>query len=284
MASELIGEISQFLAGMSNHNADVRNYQIVYHAPYNDIVDTVAKGDTITLPIGGTAYVLDAQTTLEEDGVMGTLTINATLSDPSASSGIEPTFEQIDIDFVETTEPIEFHPDFLDLVQASAEDATMKAWLKFKASPLSVRLENLRKVVRACKERGVPIRVGVNSGSLEKKYLDDPDDPDSTLQNLPNTITDWADLYNRGIETYITHLPVVTRIRMYDAQPMGLGEDLDTKESPPSSGCTPPDGYGEWLKTCDKASYTSTTGKWQRTEQWTCAAEWPDLLYGGSSS
>ena len=29
---------------------------------------------------------------------------------------------------------------------------------------------------------------------------------------------------------------------------MGLGEDLDTKESPPSSGCTPPDGYGEWLK------------------------------------
>ena len=258
MASELIGEISQFLAGMSNHNADARNFQIIYHAPYNDIVDTVAKGDTITLPSGGTAYVLDAQTTLEEDGVMGTLTINATLSELSAASGIEPTFEQIDIDFVETTQPIEFHPNFLSLVQASAEDATMKAWLKFKASPLSVR--------------------------LEKKYLDNPEDPDSTLQNLPNTITDWADLYNRGIETYITHLPVVSRIRMYDAQPMGLGEDLDTKESPPSSGCTPPTGYGEWLKTCDKGTYTSTTGKWQRTELWTCAAEWPDLLYGGSAS
>ena len=134
----------------------------------------------------------------------------------------------------------------------------MKAWLKFKASPLAVR--------------------------LEKKYLDNPDDPDSTLQNLPNTITDWADLYNRGIESYITHLPVVTRIREYDAQPMQVGEDLDTKTSRPSSGCTPPTGYSDWLKTCDKATYTSTTGKWQRTEQWTCAAEWPDLLYGGSAS
>ena len=257
MASELIGEGSQFLAGITNHNADSRNVQIVYHGPYSDL-DQPVKGDEIELPGGAKVYVTDATIALEEDGIMGTLTINATVSVTDATSGIDPTFEQIDIDFVETTQPIEFHPDFLDLVQSSAEDATMKAWLKFKASPLNVR--------------------------LEKKYLDNPDDPDSTLQNLPNTITDWADLYNRGIENYITHLPVVTRIRDYDAQPMGLGEDLDTKEEPPNSGCTPPDGYGEWLKTCDKATYTSTTGKWQRTEQWTCAAEWPDLLYVGSSS
>lgn len=32
--------------------------------------------------------------------------------------------------------------------------------------------ENLRKVVDSCRERNVPIRVGVNSGSLEKKYLE----------------------------------------------------------------------------------------------------------------
>lgn len=257
MASELIGEDSQFLAGISNHYADSGTVQIVYHGPYSGLAQP-AKGSEITLPSGATAYVIDSTLVLEEDGVMGTLTINATISITSASSGIEPTFEQIDIDFVETTEPIEFHPDFLELIQDSAQDEAMKAWLKFKASPLNVR--------------------------LELKYLDDPDDPDSTLQNLPIALEDWADLYNRGIESYITHLPVVTRTSMWDAQPMGLGEDLDTKESPPSSGCTPPDGYGEWLKTCDKATYTSTTGKWQRTEQWTCAAEWPDLLYGGSSS
>ncbi|MCR4590136.1 MAG: flavodoxin-dependent (E)-4-hydroxy-3-methylbut-2-enyl-diphosphate synthase [Lachnospiraceae bacterium] len=32
--------------------------------------------------------------------------------------------------------------------------------------------DNLKAVVKACRERIVPIRVGVNSGSLEKKYLD----------------------------------------------------------------------------------------------------------------
>lgn len=256
MASELIGEGNLFKAGFSQDVESSDTFHVVYHGTEGSIPE-YAKGDSIEID-GNTCYVLSSKKTLEDDGVMWTLEVAATNSILSAASGINPIFEQIDIDFVETTQPIEFHPNFLDLVQSSAENATMKAWLKFKASPLSVR--------------------------LEKKYLDNPDDPDSTLQNLPNTITDWADLYNRGIESYITHLPVVTRIREYTAQPMQLGEDLDTKESPPSSGCTPPDGYGDWLKTCDKATYTSTTGKWQRTEQWTCAAEWPDLLYGGSAS
>lgn len=259
MASELIGEDTQFLAEVSSRKADTQTFRIVFHGPYSEL-EIPEKGSEITFVTTSAhvAQVLDATLVLEEDGIMGTLTVNATTSVTGAAEGLEAKFEQIDIDFAETTQPIEFHPDFLSRVQSSAEEAAMKAWLKFKASPLSVR--------------------------LEKKYLDNPDDPDSTVESLPSVLGDWADLYNRGIETYVTHLPVVTRTREYDARPMGLGEDLDMKESPPSSGCTPPSGYGEWLKTCDKVSYTSTTGKWQRTEQWTCAAEWPDLLYGGSSS
>lgn len=261
MASEIIGQESQFVAGESRQNAASQSMQITFHGTYDNLIGNLPiKGETFSWFAGhsNSAEVLDASVKLEEDGIMGTMTVNVTTSVTDVSSGLTPTFEQIDIDFAETSQPIEFHPDFLSLVQASAENATMMKWLKFKASPLSVR--------------------------LAKKYLDNPDDPDSNIEDLPNTLTSWADLYNRGIETYITHLPVVTRIREYDAQPMGLGEDLDTKESPPSSGCTPPDGYGEWLKTCDKATYTSTTGKWQRTEQWTCAAEWPRLLYGGRAS
>ena len=259
MASELIGEDTRFLAGLSSRCADTQTFRVVFRGPYSELT-VPEKGSEITFVAASVyvAQVLDATLVLEEDGIMGTLTVDATSSVMDAAEGIPAKFEQIDIDFAETTQPIEFHPDFLSRVQSSAEEAAMKAWLKFKASPLSVR--------------------------LAKKYLDNPDDPDSTVESLPSVLGDWADLYNRGIETYVTHLPVVTRIREYDAQPMGLGGDLDTKGSPPSSGCTPPDGYGDWLKTCDKASYTSSTGKWQRTEQWTCAAEWPDLLYGGGLS
>ena len=253
--SDIIGETEKFqtTGGSIQNDATIRNV-FVYHGEYETLKEDIpAKGDSFE---GGT--VVNATLALEEDGVMGTLTVTCTDgSNSMIEDGANPLFEQIDIDFSEVTQPIEFHPDFLELVQASAEDETMQAWLKFKASPLSVRLEN--------------------------KYLDDPDDPDSGETDLPGTIARWADLYNRGIETYITHLPVVTRIREYKAAPLGVGEDLDTKENPPASCVRAPDGYCEWLKTGDKATYTSTTGRWTRTEVWTCAAEWPSLLYGGAS-
>ena len=263
MASVVAGTQTQYeTEGRAIHKDSVEQRTFVYHGAYGTLKSAMpVKGAVWSAPAGvsGTWYVISSSLERGEDGVMGTLSVTCTDSSLSAPSGsVAALFEQIEIDFAEVTQPIEFHPDFLDLVQESAETATMKAWLKFKASPLSLR--------------------------LEKKYLDNPDDADSAVKNLPNTIKDWADLYNRGIESYITHLPVVTRIREYRDQPYGVGADLDTKESPPSSGVSVPDGYGEWLKTCDKAIYTSTTGRWQRTEQWTCAAEWPSLLYGGSAS
>lgn len=44
---------------------------------------------------------------------------------------------------------------------------------KIRINPGNIGDENrVRQVVEAAKERGIPIRVGVNSGSLEKKYLE----------------------------------------------------------------------------------------------------------------
>lgn len=256
MAATIIGQSGQFrTTGDSIQNDATIRYVYVYHGAYATLKDSVpAKGD-----MHEGYKVVTATLSLEDDGIMGTLTVTCTDGNNAGiEDGANALFEQIDIDFVETSQPIEFHPKFLDLVQASAESDTMKAWLKFKASPLAVRLEG--------------------------KYLDDPDDPDSASTDIPQPISQWADLYNRGVETYLTYLPVVTRIREYKAKPLWVGADLATKDYPPSSGVKAPDGYGEWLKTGDKATYTSTTGRWTRTEIWTCAAEWTDLLYGGAAS
>ncbi len=43
---------------------------------------------------------------------------------------------------------------------------------KIRINPGNIgEMENVRAVANACRQRGIPIRVGVNSGSLEKKYL-----------------------------------------------------------------------------------------------------------------
>ena len=233
----------------------------VYHGAYDTLRgDMPKKGDEWTAEgVSGTWYVISSNVTRGEDGVMGTLTVTCTDSTiTSPADAVAAKYEQIEVDFVEVTQPLEFHPDFLSLVQASFINTTMAAWLKFKASPLALRINN--------------------------KYLDDPDDKDSAIKDLPQTIKAWAALYNRGIEDYIVHLPVVTRIREYNAQPLNIGQDLDKKEEPPSSGMREPGDYGAWLKTGDKASYDSRTGRWTRTEQWTCAAEWPNLLYRGGAN
>nr|OTP14678.1 4-hydroxy-3-methylbut-2-en-1-yl diphosphate synthase [Enterococcus sp. 9E7_DIV0242] len=43
---------------------------------------------------------------------------------------------------------------------------------KIRINPGNIgRKDRVEKVVTACKEKGIPIRIGVNAGSLEKKFL-----------------------------------------------------------------------------------------------------------------
>ena len=261
MAADVQGQQTRYeTEGRSVRLDSAEQRTFVYHGAYDTLLGELPeKGERWTVTgVSGTWYVIASQVTRGEDGVMGTMSVTCTDSQlTSPAAGVDPKYTQIEVDFSEVSQPIEHHPDFISAVAGAGVSDAMKHWLKFKASPLKLRLEN--------------------------KYLNDPDDPDSEIKNLDGSLVAWAELYNKGIENYITHLPVVTRIQEYDARPLQLGEALDSKEEPPGSAVTEPSGYGEWLKTCDKASYDSRTGHWTRTEQWTCAAELPSLLYGGSA-
>ncbi len=55
--------------------------------------------------------------------------------------------------------------------------------------------ENVRKVAAACKERGIPIRIGVNGGSLEKRLLEKYGHP--TAEALVESAQSHIDLLHR---------------------------------------------------------------------------------------
>lgn len=247
--------------GEVSDRTDVEQLTFTYYGKWARLAAVCPKrGDVwaVTTPSSPTPVnytVTGANVTKGEDGIMGTMVVRCSDgSNGSLADGATALFEQIEVDFVETRQPLEHHPAFLEWVQESAIDDTMKAWLKFKDSPLSVRLSN--------------------------QYLENPNDPDSAITNLPSTVQGFATLYNRGITEYLVFLPVVRRIREYKGRPLNLGGVLAKKENPPID-VSSPDGYSEWLKTGDKAVFDSRTGRWTRTELWTCAAEWPDVLYGG---
>ena len=89
--------------------------------------------------------------------------IRCTVPDRAAADAIREIKKRIHIPLV-----ADIHFDYRMAIAAVENGAD-----KIRINPGNIGgEENLRKVVRACKERGVPIRVGVNSGSLEKKYLE----------------------------------------------------------------------------------------------------------------
>ncbi len=89
--------------------------------------------------------------------------IRCTVPDSAAAEAIKEIKKRIHIPLV-----ADIHFDYRMAIAAVENGAD-----KIRINPGNIGGEdNLRKVVTACKERGVPIRVGVNSGSLEKKYLE----------------------------------------------------------------------------------------------------------------
>lgn len=43
---------------------------------------------------------------------------------------------------------------------------------KIRINPGNIEKQNLKKIVQACKQKNIPIRIGLNSGSIEKKFYD----------------------------------------------------------------------------------------------------------------
>ncbi len=89
--------------------------------------------------------------------------IRCTVPDRAAAEAIKEIKKRIHIPLV-----ADIHFDYRMAIAAVENGAD-----KIRINPGNIGgEENLKKVVAACKERDIPIRVGVNSGSLEKKYLE----------------------------------------------------------------------------------------------------------------
>ncbi len=183
---------------------------------------------------------------LKAEGGVGVLTVvkkNSVSVSGGGTPGEEPP-ETFEVQMAETKQPLAFHPSF-------PQDA-LSQWTLFLASPANIQCQS--------------------------KYLACPSDENSQSLDLPASLTDWATLYNKGIQDFVTYQPVVSATQTYESRPTPTG--IGTKEDPPEFN----DLADDWLKTADNISFDGATRLWSRTRQWTGAHEWPDLLYGGAAS
>ncbi len=88
--------------------------------------------------------------------------VRVAVPDMEAAEAIKQIKKKISIPLV-----ADIHFDYRLAIQSIANGAD-----KIRINPGNIGdRERLRKVIRAAKERGIPIRIGVNSGSLEKEVL-----------------------------------------------------------------------------------------------------------------
>lgn len=96
---------------------------------------------------------------LEEAGCQ---IVRVAVPDEAAAHALRDIKKQIDIPLV-----ADIHFDYrlaLLAIEAGVD--------KIRINPGNIgRKDRVEKVVKACKEKGIPIRIGVNAGSLEKKFL-----------------------------------------------------------------------------------------------------------------
>lgn len=126
-----------------------------------------------------------------------------------------------------------------------------KEWALFIASPASVQSQN--------------------------QYCTDPEDA-TTAVDLPGGLSAWANLYNKGVQNFMWYGPVVTKVSVYGYFPYSVIGKIGTKDVPSQFSAL----AEQWLKTADDLEEDESTGNWRRTEQWTGAHEWPDILYSGN--
>jgi len=127
------------------------------------------------VPIGGGAPVTiqsmcntrtaDAEATVAQIHALeaaGCEIVRVTVPDMDSAKALSAIREQIHIPLV-----ADIHFDYRLAVEAAARGVD-----KIRINPGNIGgEENVRAVVAACREHGVPIRIGVNGGSLEKELL-----------------------------------------------------------------------------------------------------------------
>jgi hypothetical protein len=88
-------------------------------------------------------------------------------------------------------------------------------------------------------------------------------------------VKDYFDTLNAGNETYVVPAPVA-RITTRSGQ-LPTTSAVGKRQTPPGFARLPP-GY-QWLGTGDRAVRTGSSGKWERTREWTGATAWNTKVY-----
>ena len=90
---------------------------------------------------------------------------------------------------------------------------------KIRINPGNIgSIENVKKVVEKCKEKNIPIRIGVNGGSLEKELLDKygHDNPEAMLISAKKEVKILEDLGFYDIIISLKSSNVLTTIKAYE--------------------------------------------------------------------
>lgn len=141
-------------------------------AAYRERTKTISIGDRVIG--GGNPILIQSMTNTKTEDVKGTVSqilalekagceiIRCTVPTPEAASAIREIKRQIHIPLV-----ADIHFDYRLAIAAMENGAD-----KIRINPGNIGdAGRVKAVVEAAKERGIPIRVGVNSGSLEKDLL-----------------------------------------------------------------------------------------------------------------
>ena len=129
-----------------------------------------------TLPVGGGAPVTvqtmcstktwDVEATVKQIRAMqaaGADIVRIAIPDMEAAKAVSAIKEQVSVPLV-----ADIHFDYRLALEAAARGID-----KIRINPGNIwGPENVEKVARACRARHIPIRIGVNAGSLEKKLLE----------------------------------------------------------------------------------------------------------------
>ncbi|HEU4965109.1 MAG TPA: flavodoxin-dependent (E)-4-hydroxy-3-methylbut-2-enyl-diphosphate synthase [Bacilli bacterium] len=126
----------------------------------------IGGSDTVVLQSMTTTKTADVKATVEEILRLeeaGCQVVRVTVNNMEAAEAIKEIKKQIHIPLV-----ADIHFDY-KLALKAVENGIDKV----RINPGNIgKREKVEAVVKACKERGVPIRIGVNVGSLEKHILD----------------------------------------------------------------------------------------------------------------
>jgi (E)-4-hydroxy-3-methylbut-2-enyl-diphosphate synthase len=126
---------------------------------------TIGGSDQVVIQSMCTTKTADVKATVEQIHRLeeaGCQLVRVTVNNPEAAEAIKEIKRQIHIPLV-----ADIHFDYR-LALAAIENGIDKV----RINPGNIgRRERVEAVVKACKERGIPIRIGVNAGSLENHLL-----------------------------------------------------------------------------------------------------------------